>query len=112
MSLGPTGGAASRSIPTKTSSRPLARRGTGYGLSVRAAGWRPIWAAGSAGAMGAFPVLAGITSLNLFVDNDELGHRPEEGGRVCPPLARAGRFVDEIMPKAVGVDWADEWAVR
>jgi putative DNA primase/helicase len=36
-------------------------------------GWTPIWAAGSAGAIRRFPVLAGIDSLTIFADIDSAG---------------------------------------
>jgi hypothetical protein len=43
------------------------------GLAVLLSGWAPIWAAGSAGAVRAFPVLAGIDSLTIFADADSAG---------------------------------------
>ena len=43
------------------------------GMSVRAAGWRPVWALGSAGAIKAFPVIPGIESITIFADNDPNG---------------------------------------
>jgi putative DNA primase/helicase len=43
------------------------------GLAVLLSGWSPIWAAGSAGAIRRFPVLAGIDSLTIFADADSAG---------------------------------------
>ncbi len=43
------------------------------GLAVLVSGWSPIWAAGSAGAIRRFPVLAGIDSLTIFADADSAG---------------------------------------
>ena len=37
------------------------------------AGWSPIWAAGSAGAIRRFPVFTGIDSLTIFADADSAG---------------------------------------
>ena len=34
-------------------------------------GLRPMWSTGTAGLMGAFPVLSGIRCLTLIADNDE-----------------------------------------
>ena len=36
-------------------------------------GWRPVWAATSAGAMRRFPVLPGIEALTIFADTGEAG---------------------------------------
>jgi hypothetical protein len=43
------------------------------GLAVLLSGWTPMWAAGSAGAIRRFPVLAGIDSLTIFADADSAG---------------------------------------
>jgi putative DNA primase/helicase len=43
------------------------------GLAVLLSGWSPIWAAGSAGAIKRFPILAGIDSLTIFADADSAG---------------------------------------
>ena len=73
-------------------------------------GWRPIWAAASAGAIRTFPVLSGIEALTIFADPDGVGlkaarscaRRWAEAGRearICAP--RRGDFNDlarEIAP--------------
>jgi putative DNA primase/helicase len=43
------------------------------GLAVALQGWRPIWAAGSAGAIEAFPVLPGVDCLTIFGDHERAG---------------------------------------
>ena len=43
------------------------------GLAVLLSGWSPIWAAGSAGEIRRFPILAGIGSLTIFADADSAG---------------------------------------
>ncbi|ODT06975.1 MAG: virulence-associated protein E [Mesorhizobium sp. SCN 65-20] len=51
-------------------------RGLGIAEGIEtalAAPFRPIWACLSAGAMKAFPVLAGITALSIFADQDRAG---------------------------------------
>ncbi|MBO1073360.1 toprim domain-containing protein [Roseomonas sp. 1311] len=40
---------------------------------MQRAGWRPVWAATSAGAIRTFPVLAGIEELTIFADADDKG---------------------------------------
>jgi putative DNA primase/helicase len=40
--------------------------------------WRPIWAAGSAGAINKFPVLSGIECLTVFADNGTPGIKAAE----------------------------------
>jgi hypothetical protein len=66
-------------------------------------GWRPIWAATSAGAIRAFPLLPGISALTVFADADSAGltaaqacaDRWRDAGaesRICAPPA--GDFND------------------
>jgi putative DNA primase/helicase len=43
------------------------------GLAILLSGWAPVWAATSAGAIQQFPVLSGIDSLTVFIDDDEAG---------------------------------------
>ena len=51
--------------------------------------WRPVWAAGSADAIRAFPVLGGIGALTVFADVDRAGM---EAARSCVARwAEAGR---------------------
>lgn len=42
-------------------------------LAARQLGYRPVWALGSAGAIGKFPVLAGIEALTLLEEDDKTG---------------------------------------
>jgi hypothetical protein len=42
-------------------------------LAIALSGWRPIWAAGSAGAIEQFPVLDGVECLTIFADADQNG---------------------------------------
>jgi hypothetical protein len=63
---------------------------------------RPAWAAGSAGNMGALPVLAGVESLTLLVDRDRSG----AGERAAEQCARrwidSGREVTRLTPRELG----------
>ena len=76
-------------------------------LAVRATGWRPVWALGSAGAIEKFPPLAGVEALTIFADNDESG-RGIQAARACAARwndAGAETFIR--LPRNVGADWAD-----
>jgi putative DNA primase/helicase len=76
------------------------------GLSVLNAGWAPVWALGSAGAISTFPVLAGVESLTIFADHDPAGIR---AARECQARWReAGRECRILAPPCTGTDWNDE----
>jgi hypothetical protein len=62
------------------------------GLSAMVAGFRPVWAAGSADNMRRFPVLAGVEALTLFGD---------------PKPDSKGRFPGRLAAEEVGQRWAD-----
>jgi putative DNA primase/helicase len=75
-------------------------------LTIMNRGWSPVWAAGSAGAISTFPVLAGIESLTIFADADENG-AGIKAARACGTMwAAAGRQVDVHYPPA-GTDGND-----
>ncbi len=80
------------------------------GLAVMTiTGWRPVWAAMSAGAIRAFPVLAGVETLTIFADADAAGHNAAiECGR---RLSREGIEVRVLAPPQSGCDW-DAWLLR
>ena len=74
-------------------------------LSVRASGWRPVWACLSAGGIERFPPLDGIEHLTVFADNDEAGLR---AARLCAGYWRAsGRRAAVRAPAAAGEDFND-----
>lgn len=113
MSLGPTGGAAIKLDADEEVEQGLGlAEGLATALSVRAIGWRPVWATGSAGAMGGFPVLPGIEALTLFADNDDSGTGERKANECTVRWRQAGREVTLYMPRGRGNDWADEWSVR
>jgi putative DNA primase/helicase len=69
---GPVGGAASMLDPFDEVLEGLhVAEGVESAMSARQLGLRPTWALGSAGAIGRFPVLAGIESLTLLAENDQ-----------------------------------------
>jgi len=77
--LGPVGGAA---VKLDADDAGLGGLHIGEGvetcLSARQLGLRPCWALGSAGAVGSFPVLAGIECLTLLAENDDASARAVE----------------------------------
>lgn len=59
-------------------------------------GWRPVWAAATAGAIRTFPVLPGIEALTIFADPDGAGM---EAAEACAARwAEAGREVRIAAP--------------
>jgi putative DNA primase/helicase len=70
-------------------------------------GFVPAWAAGDAGHLRAFPVLSGVETLTIVVDNDanETGQR---AALACSARwTGAGREVFRLVPRQVGADAND-----
>jgi hypothetical protein len=111
-SLGPTAGCVIRLWPDEAVTLALV---IGEGIETvlaattrmehRGTLLRPAWAAGDAGHLAAFPVLAGITSLTILVDPDEAGQRATE--ECAARWRRAGNDVTRLVPKALGDDFND-----
>ncbi len=70
-------------------------------------GATPIWACIDAGNMQRLPVLAGITSLTIFADHDDVGLHAADS---CALRWAAGAEVTIVQPDAPGTDMADEVA--
>jgi hypothetical protein len=68
---------------------------------------RPAWAAGCAGNMAEFPVLAGIEALTLLVDHDESGTGQRAAEKCSVRWRNAGREVTRLMPGDLGADFDD-----
>jgi putative DNA primase/helicase len=66
-------------------------------------GWRPVWAATSAGAIARFPVLTGIEALTVFADADGAGIGAAR--ECCRRWAAVGREARILAPPAG--DWDD-----
>lgn len=75
-------------------------------LSLWTSGWRPVWAAGSAGAIKNFPVLDGVEALTIFSDADDNGVGLEAARSCAIRWRDAGRNVDIHKPPT-GTDWND-----
>jgi hypothetical protein len=65
-------------------------------------GLRPMWATGSTALMSKFPVLSGIESLNLIVDNDPNGAGEKAAREAEERWASAGREVRLLRSDAPG----------
>jgi putative DNA primase/helicase len=67
-------------------------------------GFTPVWAAIDANNMAAFPVLAGIQSLTLFIDHDAAGIR---AGMACAERWSRRVEVRKVMSEVPGEDFCD-----
>ena len=67
-------------------------------------GWRPVWAATSAGMIRTFPVLAGIEALTVFADADGAGM---DAAEACGVRWAAARREAEIIAAPAGEDFND-----
>jgi hypothetical protein len=76
-------------------------------LSCMASGFRPMWAALSAGGIARFPVLPGIEALTVLADHDTSGTGVTAARRCAERLQQAGREVRIAWPPIPGKDWAD-----
>jgi putative DNA primase/helicase len=74
-------------------------------LTVICAGWRPVWACGSAGTIERFPILQGIESLTIFADADQAGMAA--AGACQAGWLNAGRECRILAPPEAGADWND-----
>ncbi|PSO25196.1 toprim domain-containing protein [Bradyrhizobium sp. MOS002] len=98
----------------KLDPHPLAGRrlviGEGFEtcLAAYVAGLRPVWSVGSAGGIGAFPVLSEINVLIILGENDKNGRNAEVTQACAARWRRAGRQVFVIAPLR-GKDFADVW---
>ncbi len=73
---------------------------------MQLAGWAPVWAAGNAGAIAAFPVLPGIESLTVFCDRDDTGVGLTTAQRCVDRWQAVGAEAQIYLPPA-GTDWLD-----
>jgi hypothetical protein len=75
------------------------------GLAIRAIGWQPVWALGSAGAIRTLEPIPGVGALTIFADHDPTGLA---AARECAQrCADAGCTATVRTPKTGGKDWAD-----
>jgi putative DNA primase/helicase len=104
LSLGPLKDGVIKLWPDSYVERHLA---IGEGLETTLSGviiaYRgPAWAAGSAGIMRRFPVLAGIETLTILVDNDQSGAGQDAARECSARWTAAGRDVIRLIPTSTG----------
>jgi putative DNA primase/helicase len=75
-------------------------------LAARALGFRPVWALGSAGAIGDFPVLSGIDALTILGESDKKGTN-EANALACARRWRSAGQEAEIVFPAIDGDMND-----
>jgi hypothetical protein len=108
LMLGPVGGAAVKLDADADVEQGLGVcEGIETGLAIRATGWRPVWALGSAGAIGAFAPVPGIEALTIFADHDENGVGTAAAKQCAKAWLAAGTEVFIRTPRDVGADWQD-----
>ena len=70
-------------------------------------GWRPVWAAASAGGIAKFPVLPGIEALTIFADADDKSGVGLRAAEECADRWRAAGHNSRIAAPPSGTDWLD-----
>jgi hypothetical protein len=97
MMLGPVGGAAVKLDADENVTLGLA---VGEGIETCLAGWhlgfRPVWALGSANAIGKFPVLPGIETITTLGENDDDGKNAEQTSICTERWTGAGKEAFEV----------------
>ena len=71
-------------------------------LSARQFGFKPAWALGSAGAIGAFPVLSGVEAIRLLTEDDTTGNNARAVNACGTRWQEAGRDVKTLASKIGG----------
>lgn len=71
-------------------------------------GFRPIWAALSAGTIASFPTFAGVEELTVFADDDANGAGLNAARRCAARWSQAAHQVTIAFPASPGHDWADD----
>lgn len=117
LMLGPVGGCA-----VKLDADDMVEQGLGVcegietGIAIRATGWRPVWALGSAGAIERLAPIPGIECLTVFADHDHpkrcadgtVFYPGQDAARQCAQAWQAaGCEVIIRTPRDVGADWLD-----
>jgi putative DNA primase/helicase len=101
--LGPVAGAAIKIDDDQDVEQSLTIcEGFETGMAGRELGFRPVWALGSAGAIGGLPVLSGIDALTILAETDDSGAN-ERAARACGNRwSAADREVILATPRVAG----------
>ncbi|MBR0698106.1 toprim domain-containing protein [Bradyrhizobium lablabi] len=106
--LGPVAGCAVKLDPDEHVEEGLGIcEGIETALAVRANGWRPVCALGSAGAIAKFTPIPGIEALTIFADHDANGVGMAAAKQCAQAWQAVGREVFIRTPHSVGADWLD-----
>jgi hypothetical protein len=101
--LGPVGGAAIKIDCDENVEQGLTIcEGFETGLAGRELGFRPVWALGSAGAIGTFPVLPGIDGLTILAETDDSGANAKAVRQCGNRWGAAEREVIVATPRVAG----------
>jgi hypothetical protein len=108
MALGPKTGAAIKLSANEDVTMGLAiGEGVETVLSAMQLGFSPAWALGDANNVRNFPVLSGLESLTIIVDNDESGTGQRAALECSSRWTSAGREVFRVVPDRCGEDIND-----
>lgn len=101
--LGPVGGAAIKIDPDHAVEHGLTIcEGFETGMAGRALGFGPVWALGSAGAIGNFPLLSGIGALTVLGETDDSGANARAVRSCGERWVAAGHEVMIATPRVAG----------
>jgi putative DNA primase/helicase len=108
MALGPKTGAAIKLSADEDVTMGLTiGEGLETVLSAMQLGFSPAWALGDANNVRNFPVLSGLESLTIIVDNDESGTGQRAALECSSRWTSAGREVFRVIPNRCGEDIND-----
>jgi hypothetical protein len=108
MTLGPKAGTAIKLSANEHVTMGLAiGEGLETVLSAMQMGFQPAWAVGDANNLGAFPVLSGVESLTILVDNDKSGTGQRQAMECSRRWTKAGREIFRLIPNRGGEDFND-----
>jgi Toprim domain len=108
MTLGPKTGTAIKLSPDEIVTQGLAvGEGLETVLSGLALGFTPAWVLGDAGNVEDFPVISGIETLTILVDNDASGRGQCAALECSARWTGAGREVLRAVPDQTGHDFND-----
>ena len=114
QAYGPTTNGAIKLWPSSTvTNRLVVGEGIETALSAalhiphRGRALSPAWACMNAGNIGDLPVLDGVETLTILVDNDPSGTGQREAAKCAERWQLAGREVFRLIPKVSGFDFND-----
>ena len=106
--FGPKSGAAIKlTADGDVAHHPTIGEGLETTLAGMILGYSPAWAVGDAGELSAFPILTGVTSLTILVDNDQSGTGQDAALRCSKRWTGDGREVFRFLLRRPGADAND-----